>query len=721
MNIFPQDQTFLPMTPGIQVEDNYLAYWLNQVNLRLRREIAWCWFQRTGQADPENGSLPPVVDAAAETLNGSHFAYHKQQFFTSHAATQQLSAQIDLAPPLHSTTPRRGSWAWLADTLHLNTAAQFVLALAVAQRIDAGLAPVIAHCMNDLSRPYVTPALAQHLWDEPLAVVTCLDPAHVLFRFNLLKRNEYGLNWQQPLEALPLLVEMLLYRYQEGIPDTLELIEHTSADSLKREFAEDVKLQIGQLQNNRLGGIQTVPLAGERDVNVKAWAGLIADTLHRPLLNCTHAARLQQVGIEGIACLAWMQGVDVLMPTAWLESACKDDVVNPFANVSELPVRWYVPVSDRLQLKRLDDYGVTPVINLPELEYAQRLTLLQTALGEHAQRLQTAVEECARRFRFQELAWKRILDGVPNQSQLTEKRLFMLCRGESHDQLSQLAQKVEPRFQPHDLILPDNQSQQYIEVLRAMSALTRVHYRWGTAKVWNESGLSVLFCGPPGTGKTMAAEAAANALNMDMYRIDLSQVVNKYIGETEKNLKRIFDAAENSDCILFFDECDALFGKRTEVKDAHDRFANIEVSYLLERMERFKGLAILATNRRKDLDEAFMRRLRYVIEFPIPDAEQREQMWRQGFPEQVDASELDFRFFARQFPFSGGHIRSVIFNSCLQAAAADSRQVPPVGKSGKVVMDDVLVQVKRELQKLNRISSEEQFGVYAGRMRELAL
>jgi vesicle-fusing ATPase len=217
----------------------------------------------------------------------------------------------------------------------------------------------------------------------------------------------------------------------------------------------------------------------------------------------------------------------------------------------------------------------------------------------------------------------------------------------------------------------------------------------------------------------MAAEALATRLKLDMYRVDLAQVVSKYVGETEKNLRRIFDAAEASDCLLFFDESDALFGKRTDVKDAHDRYANIEVSYLLERMERFKGLAILASNRRKDMDEAFLRRLRYVIEFPVPGIEERERIWRLGFPQHVDTSALDFRFLARQFAFSGGHIRSVIFNACLQAAAKPEHS-PATGKVGKPSMRQVLLQVRRELQKLNRAADEELFGNYARLLEEKA-
>jgi SpoVK/Ycf46/Vps4 family AAA+-type ATPase len=194
-----------------------------------------------------------------------------------------------------------------------------------------------------------------------------------------------------------------------------------------------------------------------------------------------------------------------------------------------------------------------------------------------------------------------------------------------------------------------------------------------------------------------------------MYRIDLSQVVNKYVGETEKNLKRLFDAADIADAILFFDEADAIFGKRMEVRDAHDRYANLEVSYLLARMERFKGLAILATNRRRDLDDAFLRRLRAVVELPVPEGAQRSQIWRMAVPPGVDATALDFEFLGRQFDLTGGHIRSAMLNACLQSAAAQGGAEKP-----KLAMEPVVAAIKRELDKLNRASTPAQFGRYAG-------
>jgi SpoVK/Ycf46/Vps4 family AAA+-type ATPase len=271
--------------------------------------------------------------------------------------------------------------------------------------------------------------------------------------------------------------------------------------------------------------------------------------------------------------------------------------------------------------------------------------------------------------------------------------------------LGALAQKVAPRFALRELMLPQKQTAQIDELVAAMRNLTRVHYEWGMARAWNESGLAALFAGPPGTGKTMAAEAIAAELDLPLYRIDLSQVVNKYIGETEKNLRQLFDAADSADVILFFDEADALFGKRTEVKDAHDRYANLEISYLLERMERFKGLAILATNRRKELDEAFLRRLRFVVEFPLPEAAERLRIWRSVVPAEVDASAIDCEFLAQRFPLAGGHIRAIVFQACLQSAEE--------GAARALTMAAVIRAVQREYEKLERASSLDQFGPYA--------
>jgi SpoVK/Ycf46/Vps4 family AAA+-type ATPase len=189
-------------------------------------------------------------------------------------------------------------------------------------------------------------------------------------------------------------------------------------------------------------------------------------------------------------------------------------------------------------------------------------------------------------------------------------------------------------------------------------------------------GLSALFAGPSGTGKTLAAEVLATELRLDLYRIDLSAVVSKYIGETEKNLKQVFDAAESGGCLLLFDEADALFGKRSEVKDSHDRYANIEVGYLLQRMESFQGLAVLTTNLKSSLDKSFQRRLRFTVDFPFPDAAQREQIWARAFPAQTPTLDLDpVRLSALNM--TGGNIHNIALNAAFLAADAGQ----PVGMS----------------------------------------
>jgi SpoVK/Ycf46/Vps4 family AAA+-type ATPase len=211
-------------------------------------------------------------------------------------------------------------------------------------------------------------------------------------------------------------------------------------------------------------------------------------------------------------------------------------------------------------------------------------------------------------------------------------------------------------------------------------------------------GISALFAGASGTGKTMAAEVMANHLRLNLYRIDLSAVVSKYIGETEKNLRRLFDAAEDGGAILFFDEADALFGKRSEVKDSHDRYANIEINYLLQRMEAYRGLAILATNMKSALDQAFMRRLRFIVNFPFPDADDRKRIWRKVFPPETPTEGLDYDRLAR-LNLTGGSIHNIALNAAFLAAQGNT----------PVTMVLLLAAARTEMRKLARPVSEADF------------
>ena len=244
------------------------------------------------------------------------------------------------------------------------------------------------------------------------------------------------------------------------------------------------------------------------------------------------------------------------------------------------------------------------------------------------------------------------------------------CRIQARPRLDNLAQRIEPAAAWDDLVLPEAQRQVLREIAAHVRQRARVYESWGfAAKGARGLGVSALFAGASGTGKTMAAEVLAGELRLDLYRIDLSQVVSKYIGETEKNLRRVFDAAEEGGAILLFDEADALFGKRSEVKDSHDRYANIEVSYLLQRMETYRGLAILTTNMKNALDTAFLRRIRFVVQFPFPDAEQRAEIWRRIFPLDTPTEGLDVSKLAR-LNVAGGNIRNIALNAAFLAADA---------------------------------------------------
>jgi SpoVK/Ycf46/Vps4 family AAA+-type ATPase len=248
------------------------------------------------------------------------------------------------------------------------------------------------------------------------------------------------------------------------------------------------------------------------------------------------------------------------------------------------------------------------------------------------------------------------------------KILWDTCRTVSRPRLSELTQEIIPIARMNDLVLPEKEKRLLNEIAIHVAQRSKVYGEWGfEAKSSRGLGITVLFSGSSGTGKTMAADVLANELQLDLFRIDLSSVVSKYIGETEKNLRRVFDAAEGGGAILFFDEADALFGKRSEVKDSHDRYANIEISYLLQRMENYSGLAILSTNMKKALDPAFTRRIRFMVEFPFPDQKSREEIWKHIFPTNTPTNNLNLKHLAN-LNITGGNIHNMALYASFLAA-----------------------------------------------------
>lgn len=353
-------------------------------------------------------------------------------------------------------------------------------------------------------------------------------------------------------------------------------------------------------------------------------------------------------------------------------------------------------------------------VDFPYPNYSLRRQLWEALLREEGYKVSPEVD-------LGELSNKFIFTGGKIQTSIYEARhnalmrnangkeilaadFYQACRHQSSPRLVTLSRKVKPLFTWGDIILPNDQLQQLKEICAHVKYQQQVFGNWGFhQKMSLGKGLGILFAGPSGTGKTMAVEIIANELGLDLYKIDLSGVVSKYIGETEKNLRRIFHEAEQSNSILFFDEADAIFGKRSEVRDSHDRYSNIEINYLLQKMEEYEGIVVLASNFQKNIDEAFIRRLRFIVEFPLPDEGYRYRIWKAAFPKDTPISnDIDYEFLAKKFKITGGNIRNIALGAAFMGA----------GDSGVVTMEYIIYALKREFQKMGRLCVKSDFEKY---------
>jgi ATPase family associated with various cellular activities (AAA) len=319
--------------------------------------------------------------------------------------------------------------------------------------------------------------------------------------------------------------------------------------------------------------------------------------------------------------------------------------------------------------------------------------LWQRSLGSVAEELSDTVDDLSEQFR---LSGKAIFTNgavaASAETPLDGGELWDACRALARPKLEELAQRIVPAAGWEDLVLPEPQLQTLRQLADQVRHRMQVYETWGFSDKGRRGlGVSALFAGVSGTGKTLAAEVLARELRLDLYRIDLSRVVSKYIGESAKNMKQVFDAGEEGGVLLLFDEADALFGKRSEVKDSHDRYANIDVGYLLQRMETFQGLAILTTNLKSSLDRSFQRRLRFTVTFPFPDAVQREAIWDRVFPGKTSTRGLHPKRLA-QLNMAGGNIRNIAMNAAF-LAAADGRSVE---------MEHLLRAAQQEADKIER-------------------
>lgn len=340
---------------------------------------------------------------------------------------------------------------------------------------------------------------------------------------------------------------------------------------------------------------------------------------------------------------------------------------------------------------------------LPRPALGAQVELWHDVLGENAAELNGQVSRIASHFHCERGTMSELALQWNSERKFENAEsgalLWRLCKQANSLEHDPSIHRIVPRARWSDLVLPEAQK----EALRDLASQVRhrftVYERWGFKQFGGRgTGISALFFGASGTGKTLAAEVVASELDLDLYQVDLSQVISKYIGETEKNLRRVFLDAERSGAVLLFDEADALFGKRSEVKDSHDRYANVEVSFLLQQMEQYRGLAILTTNMKAGLDQAFLRRLSIAVQFPFPTTAQRTEIWRKSIPESAPSDTLDLQKLAR-LNIAGGNIRTIALNAAFLAA-----------ESGKPIsMSHMLRSAKAEYGKLERATTETEF------------
>jgi hypothetical protein len=550
----------------------------------------------------------------------------------------------------------------LAATFGLSEFERQLLVLCAGIELDSSFAPLCAALHGDPARAYPTFSLALGILAEPYW--SAIAPAGPLRRWRLIEIGGGGV-----LTSAPLRIEERVLHFLTGIDQLDErlaaLVQPLPMPAELVPSQDGAAKQIASLWKE--DAARTVQLCGahasaRRDVAASACAklGLGAHVISAAAFPTAPA------DIESLVRLwerdAWLGGNALLIDCERLDGdAARAEAVRQFVDRARVPLLVSSRDPGRIATRAAATVEV-PRISAPELR-----RVWHEALGELGARLDDTVDRVATQFVLPPDRVRQVAVSI-RESADPAGELWKACRVASRRRLDELAQRIDAAARWDDLVLPAAQISTLRDIATAVRYRFQVYEQWGfAAKNWRGAGVSALFAGASGTGKTLAAEVIANELELDLYRIDLSGVVNKYVGETEKNLRRLFDAAEESGAILLFDEADALFGKRTEVRDSHDRFANIEVSYLLQRMESYRGLAILTTNSREALDAAFLRRLRFAVQFPFPGPAERTDIWRRVFPAATPTAGVDLAKLAR-LAVAGGNIRNIAVNAAVGAA-----------------------------------------------------
>ncbi|HEY9653312.1 MAG TPA: ATP-binding protein [Coleofasciculaceae cyanobacterium] len=669
------------------------------------------WYQANYQY------LMTSIDRICQVLEG----------YIARKKNQPISAEPDLESALIAAAnnlPTPSALDKLCSTFSLSPFERDILLLCVGMELDPNFEFLLANAQSNSKRAYPTFGLALAVLPNPNSLV--LAPQTPLQHWQLIEIGE-----GQALTQCPLRIDKRILSYLLGNP---------CVDEKLLSIIEPLPL-------NAYGTTALQPSHQTiADELVALWSTV--DTSTPPILQLCGDEIAAKHTIATAACLRLGCNLSVLeashLPSSpqeinyllqrWEREALLSnstllldcDEVNSMDAVRASAISQLIKgINTRLIIssrsRQHPSQRAVISFDVPKLTHSEQMEVWQQTLGAAAAELNGQVEALVSQFNLSTPAIQAACTGAmgrltlqkgqvvsinsaeekeadnghlptANQSLSLGTALWDICRIQSRPRLDDLAQRINSTATWDDLVLPEQQRQILRDITAHVRQRAKVYEGWGFASKGGRGlGISALFSGASGTGKTMAAEVMANELKLDLYRIDLSAVVSKYIGETEKNLRRIFDAAEAGGAILLFDEADALFGKRTEVKDSHDRHANVEVSYLLQRMEAYQGLAILTTNLKESLDKAFLRRIRFVIKFPFPDATQRAEIWRRIFPNQTPTKALDANKLGK-LNVAGGNIRNIALNAAFLAADAGE----------PVMMKHILTAAKSEYIKLEQ-------------------
>lgn len=714
--------------------EQYLSIVLEWLRLRLQRLA-----QSINTAESSNQSFqhapndgPKGKDSDSKKSRGSFLKKQDSRSMTGQATDkssdrldQQIAQKEVEIQALENNDPPP-ALVILRLRFGLSLFEQNLLFLCTAMELDTRLPAFCARAQDDPGRNYPTFALAMALFDDPAWDV--LSPERPLRFWRLvefstlgaqamvtspLRADERIINYIKGLNYLddrvtPLLVpfdETPVYKQSDSQTSGTGSDQSSALSPSQQVTAESLEQQLKATMNGSSPPI--TQLVGLDSFSKQMVAQHVASSLGFILNRIP--AELLPTRAEELETLArlWRRE-SILMPVALFIDAhdlggesrpenAAPAVTQPL-NRFLLRSKGVFIVSTRQRRTDLGPLTVTVTVEKPRPPEQQEAW--KQSLGDV---LPQSPPLLAGQFDLNVSTIRQIVNRVSrrydNNGGMTHERVWNACLAGAGTGVDRLAQRIEPMASWEDIVLPKEARDLLQQVTGQVRQRGKVYDEWGFRKKMNRGlGINALFAGDSGTGKTMAAEVIANDLGLNLYRIDLSSVVSKYIGETEKNLRRLFDAAEDGGSVLFFDEADALFGKRSEVKDSHDRYANIEINYLLQRMEAYNGLAILATNMKSALDNAFMRRLRFIVNFPFPGKKERKRIFQKAFPAGVPLDTLDYDFLSR-LSLTGGSISNIAINAAFLAASQ--------GKSVSMTM--VLEAARTEFRKMERHVKESDF------------